>query len=153
MRLVSAVCYHAARPGHTIDVKRVVDATVPMALTLWFCWTCQAFTDIARGKRRVASRAGGPRCTSQVPGQSLIFYIVRNGTSMFSGDVRCARGCPGVDCAWHWRCSLGSLFQVHLLARFQASGGSRFWTEYESVWSPLLRGPMMPEVVLGLVTT
>ena len=123
-RLVSAVCYHAARPGHTIDRKRVVDATVPMALTLWVCWTCQPFTDIAwgrgrDGKRRVASRAGGPRCPKPGPKpKPHHLHSTERGFHVFWGCAVCQglywRGLRmGIgDAAWEacfkFICGLGS---------------------------------------------
>ena len=89
MRLVSAVCYHAARPGHTIDPKRVVDATVPMA-DVMVCWTCQTFTDIARGERggrKEMSGLSGWRASLPParPGPKPEPHHLRNGTSMFLG--------------------------------------------------------------------
>ena len=91
MRLVSAVCYHAARPGHTIDPKRVVDATVPMA-DVMVCWTCQAFTDIARGERGGRKGDEWPLGLEGLvaparPGPKPEPHHLRNGTSMFLGGV------------------------------------------------------------------
>ena len=84
MRLVSAVCYHAARPGHTIDPKRVVDATVPMA-DVMVCWTCQTFTDIARGERggrKEMSGLSGWRASLPQPGQVLSQSLIIYGTGL-----------------------------------------------------------------------
>ena len=124
------VCYHAARLGHTIDPKRVDDATVPITDVI-VCWTCQTFTDIARGRgREETSGISGWSASLPRPGPKPEPQHLRNGASMFSGDWG---GCCVSGVVLAWTCSLGSLFQVHLLARFQATGGSRFWTEYEPV--------------------
>ncbi len=94
------VCYHAARLGHTIDVKRVDDATVPITDVI-ACWTCQTFTDIARGRGREETsgisgwRASLPPARSQARASTS----TERGLHVFWGLGRmlCIRGCIGVD--------------------------------------------------------